>query len=140
MSWLKLKEKIKKCDDIKALAKIAREHLKHRQQNIYWYEQECKKTQELETKVRQLIDERDHWKSRVDIVANQALESGDSIMRSVRKDTIEDAAHIAETFFNDDVVEGFQIAQAIRELDVPEERKAHEPFTILPLEKLYRRK
>ena len=44
----------------------------------------------------------------------EAVECGERLMKRTREETLELAAKIAENFFNDDVIEGQQIAKAIR--------------------------
>ena len=55
------------------------------------------------------------YRNHVERVGMEAVRSGERLMERSRVEALEEAASIAENFFNDDVVEGAQIARAIRD-------------------------
>jgi|GEM_PF-6383293 len=108
-------KKIKESEKIEDLRKIARrlyKELENAECEIRSLERYKREGHELALKYKNDVE---YYKGHIDRVVTQSIESGERLIITTRNDTLEHAARIAETFFEDDVVHGIQIAKAIRE-------------------------
>ena len=115
MSNLRIFNKIKKSEDIEELRKIAKKlfnEFSRLEAEIRFANAHTEEGHKLAKKWK---DEAEFYKSHVERVAAEAIESGERLMRRTRDEALEEAAKVSESFFNDDVIEGVQIARAIRE-------------------------
>jgi hypothetical protein len=114
MSNVRILNKIKNSEDIEELRKIAKKLFNE----IDRVEAELSfvraRTDEGHKIANKWKDEAEFYKGHVERVGIEAMESGERLMKRTRDETFELAAEIAENFFNDDVIEGSQIAKAIR--------------------------
>ena len=114
MSNVRILNKIKKSEDIEELRKIARklfneiDKVEAQLSFANAHKEDGHKT------AKKWKDEAEFYKGHVERVGLEAVECGERLMKRTREETLELAAKIAENFFNYDVIQGQQIAKAIR--------------------------
>lgn len=131
MSNVRIFNKIKKSEDIEELRKIA----KKLYNEIHKIEAQLSfanaHTEDGHKLAKKWKDEAEFYKGHVERVGLEAVECGERLMKRTRDETLEIAAKIAEDFFNDDVIEGQQIAKAIRDkISLPDTPPADDSFRI----------
>ena len=115
MSNIRIFNKIKKSEDIEELRKIAKKlfnEVSRLEAEIRFVNAHTEEGHKLAKKWK---DEAEFYKSHVERVATEAMESGERLIKRTREESLEEAAKVAEGFFNDDVIEGVQIAKEIRD-------------------------
>lgn len=131
MSNVRIFNKIKKSEDIEELRKIA----KKLYNEIHKIEAQLSfanaHSEDGHKTAKKWKDEAEFYKGHVERVGLEAVECGERLMKRTREETLELAAKIAEDFFNDDVIEGQQIAKAIRDkISMPDTPPADDSFRI----------
>jgi hypothetical protein len=115
MSNVRILNKIKNSEDIEELRKIAKKLFNDIDKVEAQLSFANAHTEDGHKVAKKWKDEAEFYKGHVERVGIEAMESGERLMKRTRNETLELAAEIAENFFNDDVIEGFQIAKAIRD-------------------------
>ena len=131
MSNVRIFNKIKKSEDIEELRKIA----KKLYNEIHKIEAQLSfanaHTEDGHKLAKKWKNEAEFYANHVERVGLEAVECGERLMKRTREETLELAAKIAEDFFNDDVIEGQQIAKAIRDkISLPDTPPADDSFRI----------
>lgn len=131
MSNVRILSKIKKSEDIEELRKIARKLFNEIDKVEAQLSFANAHSEDGHKTAKKWKDEAEFYKGHVERVGLEAVECGERLMKRTRDDTLELAANIAENFFNDDVIEGQQIAKAIRsEIQVVKETPRDDSFRI----------
>jgi len=115
MSNVRILSKIKNLEDINELRKIAKKLFNEVDRVEAQLSFANAHTEEGHKLAKKWKDEAEFYKGHVERVGIEAMESGERLIIRTRNETLEYAAKIAENFFNDDVIEGTQIAKAIRD-------------------------
>ena len=114
MSNVRILSKIKKSEDIEELRKIAKKLYNEIDKVEAQLSFANAHFEDGHKTAKKWKDEAEFYKGHVERVGLEAVECGERLMKRTREETLELAAKIAENFFNDDVIEGQQIAKAIR--------------------------
>jgi len=131
MTVTTLLRKIKESEDIKELRKIALKiykDLMRVESELIYSERYRKEGHELAKKYR---DDGELNKKISERVISESIESGQRLIVTIRNETLLEAAKIAEDFFEDDKIEGIQIAKAIKDvIPIKPDPVADESFQI----------